>query len=63
MKSYGQTAYDAYFKYCDGKSLISGAPLPAWEDQAQNIRDAWCKAGEAVVAQSVEEKITDGVSS
>ncbi len=75
MKSYGQTAYDAYFKFSDGKSLISGTPLPTWEDQDQRIRDAWCKAGEAVTEQVNTENgnqaylacdwkgVTDGIPS
>jgi hypothetical protein len=45
----GKTAYAAYFKFSDGKSLISGAPLPAWEDQAPNIQAAWQAAGQAAV--------------
>lgn len=51
MKSYGQTAYDAYLKFSDGRSLVSGAELPAWPDLDSKIRDAWGKAGEAVAEQ------------
>ncbi len=55
MKSYGQTAYDAYYKFSVGNTPIPVAPsgsLPAWEDQSQELRDAWCKAGEAVAEQA-----------
>lgn len=37
----GQIAYDAYFRFSNGKSLISGAPLPTWNEQDQKIREAW----------------------
>ena len=45
---YGQVAYEGYFAACDGKSLISGAPLPKWEDQAVAIQNAWGAAAAAV---------------
>lgn len=44
----GATAYRAYFDKCGGKSLISGAPLPAWMDQSVAIREAWIEAAHAV---------------
>jgi hypothetical protein len=44
----GAVAYEAYCESSDGKSLISGAPLPAWGDQAQAIQDAWDCAAHAV---------------
>jgi len=47
VKTDGQRAYEGYLAACDGKSLVSGAPLPAWEDQAGLIRAAWEKAAEA----------------
>lgn len=55
LKSYGQIAYEAYLKYSDGKSLVSGATLPRWEDLAGNIRDAWLAAAQAVVEQKDKE--------
>jgi hypothetical protein len=45
----GQIAYEAYFKFSDGKSLISGAPLPNWGAQADKIKQAWEAAAEAAV--------------
>lgn len=45
----GEIAYVGYFKASDGKSLISGAPLPAWDEQAPEIRQAWNLAAMAVV--------------
>jgi hypothetical protein len=43
----GQLTYEAYFKYSNGRSLISGQPLPKWQDQADNIRFAWAAAEQA----------------
>ena len=44
----GQIAYEAYFKYSQGKSLISGASLPQWDKQDDIVRAAWEAAAEAV---------------
>jgi hypothetical protein len=49
MPDLGKVAYDAYFANSKGKSLISGAPLPSWEQQADAIKNAWRAAAEAVV--------------
>lgn len=46
--SLGETAYAGYLASCGGKSLISGAPLPAWADQSEAIRAAWDAAADAV---------------
>lgn len=45
----GEIAYVGYFKASDGKSLVSGLPLPAWDEQAPEIRQAWNLAAMAVV--------------
>jgi hypothetical protein len=54
--TYGQTAYEAYFAKCGGKSLISGSPLPEWSAQSLEIRQAWEAAGRAVAEQVREEE-------
>jgi hypothetical protein len=58
VKTLGQVAYDAYFKKCDGKSLISGAELPVWDKQSPEIKQAWESAAEAVHF-AVEEKLSN----
>lgn len=45
----GKMAYDGYFQRCQGKSLISGAMLPNWEDQKPEIQEAWHAAGAAIL--------------
>lgn len=50
--SKGKVAYEGYFEKCGGKSLISGAPLPAWDDQADAIKEAWEAAATAVMENS-----------
>jgi hypothetical protein len=50
MNSSGQTAYEAYCKSSGGKSLISGAPLPAWDGLKPEIKTAWEAAGRANTA-------------
>ena len=44
----GKHAYLAYCASTGGKSLVSGAPLPSWEDQDPQIQDAWEAAATAV---------------
>lgn len=48
MMELGQVAYEAYCKSSDGKSLISGAPLPTWDMLKPEIKTAWNAAAEAV---------------
>jgi hypothetical protein len=43
----GRAAYEAYALVSDGKSLVSGAPLPAWDEQRPEIREAWRAAAGA----------------
>jgi hypothetical protein len=46
----GQIGYDAYCKFTDNKSLVSGAELPAFDKLPVRIQEAWEKAGQAVAA-------------
>lgn len=48
MKSFGCIAYEAYYESSLGKSLVSGAELPAWQDLPIGIRNAWERAADAV---------------
>lgn len=45
----GQVAYEGYCADTDGKSLVSGAVLPAWADLPEPVRHAWEAAGRAVI--------------
>lgn len=45
----GRAAYEAYVIASDGKSLISGAPLPAWYDLRPDIREAWRAAADGAI--------------
>lgn len=49
-KTLGQIGYEAYCKFTDNKSLISGAELPAFADLKTPIQEAWENAGQAVAA-------------
>lgn len=46
----GQIGYDAYCKFTDNKSLVSGAELPTFDKLQVRIQEAWEKAGQAVAA-------------
>lgn len=41
MSKVGKFNYEAYREFSDGKSLVSGEPIPAWDDLPQEIRSAW----------------------
>lgn len=45
--TYGQVAYEAYCATSKGKSLVSGAALPAWGGLTEEIKRAWVAAGSA----------------
>lgn len=40
-------AYEAYREHCGGKS-VHGEELPAWDDQAPEIREHWEAAAAAI---------------
>lgn len=48
MNDLGKIAYEGYCDSSQGVSLVSGAPLPSWADQAPRIQQAWQHAAEAV---------------
>lgn len=60
IKTYGQIAYEAYRAESDGKSLVSGQPLPAWDEQDERIAEAWMAAGRAVDEQVRADGIDPG---
>lgn len=47
-KSIAQIAYEAYCETTDWKSLVSGQPLPQWDDVRPDIKIAWKEAANAV---------------
>lgn len=46
---FGKLAYEAYYNRAGGKSLVSGNPLPTWDQQAEPIQDAWHAAAVAML--------------
>lgn len=48
----GQVAYEAYCESTGWKSAVSGAPLPGWDTQTEEIKQAWKAAALAVSAQT-----------
>jgi hypothetical protein len=44
----GKVAYEGYFKSCNGRSLATGAQLPAFDAQRLEIQAAWQAAAESV---------------
>lgn len=48
--SYGRRAYEAYLTYAHGRSLVSGAVLPTWEDLDDEIKGAWVATASAVLS-------------
>lgn len=49
MTDLGKVAYDAYGE-ARGWKVVGGAPMPTWEEQSQELRDAWSAAAQAVAA-------------
>jgi hypothetical protein len=48
MVELGKIAYDAYGD-SRGWTVFNGAPMPTWEAQSQELRDAWNAAAQAVL--------------
>jgi hypothetical protein len=51
----GRIAYDTYASVAGGKSLVTGAELPAWELLAEPIQLAWQAAAVAVANAAADE--------
>jgi hypothetical protein len=47
--TFGEIAYNAYCAFSGGKSLVSGADLPAFSATTPGIQDAWQAAAQAVL--------------
>ena len=47
-------AYYGYFNHTNGKSLVSGAQLPDFDDLLPVIQHAWKAAAEAVIKAGKE---------
>ena len=58
--TYGQVAYGAYCAASDGKSLVSGEPLPAWDALDERIVSAWNRAGAAVCDVVIGDDLAPG---
>ena len=48
MPDLAKVAYDAYVKAAGGVSLVSGEPLPEFDQLPENIRQAWDASSQAV---------------
>ncbi len=48
---FAEIAYEAYRKFSNGKSLISGQDIPEFANLPEAIKNAWQAAGDAVVAE------------
>lgn len=44
-----QCGYEAYAKFTGWKSLVTGAPLPQWNDLPQPIMDAWLVSANVII--------------
>jgi hypothetical protein len=51
----GRAAYEAYALCSNGRSLVSGAPLPSWDEQRPEIREAWDAAAMAATEAAAHE--------
>ncbi len=49
MKSIGQVAYEAYCQFTNGKSQVTGGPLPQWAELLKEMQQAWEAAARAVI--------------
>lgn len=57
MKTFGQVGYDAYVNFAGGKSLITGQPLPKWDELPGDVKSAWEAAGGAIVSEVETRKV------
>lgn len=51
----GKIAYEAYCDSVGWRSAISGAKLPTWQDQNEQIKQAWCESACGVIKHFAQE--------
>jgi hypothetical protein len=51
MESLGKINYQGYRLAAAGRSLVSGAELPEWDDLPSEIQGAWEAAADAVATE------------
>lgn len=56
-KTYGQVAYEGYLNFTGDKSLITGQPLPTWEENSSELKAAWEAAAGAVISSYETSKV------
>lgn len=44
----GKSAYEAYWRFSEGKSLVTNGTLPLWKDLKPEIKEAWMVAANSV---------------
>jgi hypothetical protein len=52
---YGSLAYMAYRDAAGGRSLVTGADLPLWEDLSEQIQEAWLSSAFAVLTHGTPQ--------
>lgn len=58
----GQLAYEGYLACSGGVSLVSGARLPTWAEQAAEIRAAWDAAAGVVELRMAGVEALDAIA-
>jgi hypothetical protein len=53
----GRVAYEAYYEYSGGYSLVGGDELPRWDEQSSELQRAWTHVGETIVRRLNEWKL------
>lgn len=59
IPSLGQVNYEAYRADSQGRSLVTGQPIPTFEKLQPAIQHAWEVAAEAVAAEVVKRQYKD----
>lgn len=52
-----QAAYQAYSEGAGGRSLVSGQPLPTWQDVKPEVKEAWRAAAAALVRPGLKAEV------
>jgi hypothetical protein len=48
--AHGRRAYEGYRAYSDGKSLVSGQPIPEFDQLPEQIKRAWQASADYLLA-------------
>lgn len=57
MTFFGKANYEAYREFSRGASLVTGEPIPAWDDLPVHVQSGWDAGADAALALAAQAQV------